>query len=748
MSTFQRTAVQSDLSSVLLALAVALPLLLAQPANAQQPEPAATEGLLMLEEIVVTAQKRAQSIQEVPVAISAFDGRIMEDNGAVNLEDLSGIAPNVQISQMAIIPNVGSFTVRGINFTDPDPNADPKTGLSLDGVFLTRNNGVLLDTFDLERVEVLRGPQGTLYGRNNLAGTINLISARPTAEAGGKVKATFGKYGQQIFRAVLNSGGLGEDGRLRTKLALSTRSYDGYSENAFTGAKLGAQDTDGGRATIAYEGDRFDLRLIGDYVKEDYTGPASSNVWNDPDGVGADGDEHKVNQDLDGFSDFETWGMTLEGNRELSVGTLTLVAGYRELEYETFGDFDGWAGRAGRPQGFPLPPFSAFHIRRVADHDQRSLELRFADSHSDLFDYVLGFFYLKEEFEQANYQNLGFPPLPIFFPLEDPSKAPPLLSIGQESQSVAFFGQTDINVTDQLALVLGGRFTLDEKEVGITRPDGFMEADDVDWDEFTWKAGLNYFVQDDFMLYANAATGYKGGGYNSRATTAANVGPYQPETLISYEVGMKGDFVDGRLRLNAAAFIGDYEDVQSAERRPGNRPGQTDVITDNLGDVEISGVELESTFLLSERLTVQANLAYLDAKWKNYFTSGRDYSYLDLKGVARWSGYLGVDYNVPLGANRLKFHVDARYSDEFNVNGTTNAVNPMTRSHRDHFIADEVVLLNANLTYEGQGGRYRISLYGKNLTDKLNPLSGVHLVAPVVFWGPPRQLGVEVELNF
>ena len=720
-----------------------LPLLLAQPAIAQQAEPG---GQLVLEEIVVTAQKRSQSIQDVPVAVTAFDGGAIEDNGAVNIEDLSGIAPNVHITQMAIIPNVGSLTIRGINFTDPDPNADPKTGVSLDGVFLTRNNGVLMDTFDIERVEVLRGPQGTLYGRNNMAGTINMVTAQPTEDAGGKVKATFGNYGQQIFRAVLNSGSFA-DGRMKAKVALSTRSYDGHHRNTHTGTKLGEHEADGGRATLAYEGDRFDLTLTGDFVNEDIVGPASSNQFNDPYGEGADGDVYKVSQDADGFSDFETWGLSLNANREIEAGTLTLVAGHRELEYHTFGDFDGWAAPFGKPPMVPVP-FQSFHIRRVAEHDQQTVELRFTDAHSDLFDYVVGLFYLQEEFTQTNYQNLGFPPLPFFFPVEDPSKAPELLTIGQESKSLAFFGQTDINLTDRFALVLGGRITLDDKDVAVSRPGGYMVGSDADWDEFTWKAGFNYFAKDDILLYANAATGYKGGGYNSRATTAANVGPYQPETLINYEVGMKADFVDGRVRVNAAAFLSDYEDVQAAERRPGATPGQPDVLTTNLGDVEVSGIELETTLLVSEQLTLQANLAYLDSGWTHYVTGGLDYSFLDLKGAARWSGYLGADFQVPLGTGELAFHVDARYMDKHAINGTTSAGNPRTGSQVDFFFADSATILNANVAFLAQEGRYRVSLYGKNLTDKENPVSGTWLVNPTVHWGMPRQYGLEFELNF
>ena len=731
-------------SGKLLTMGAALALLLVQSSNAQQVESPAG---LVLEEIVVTAQKRSQSIQDVPVSITAIDGSALEDNGAINIEDLSGIAPNVHLSQFGPVPNVGAFTIRGINFTDPDPNADPKTGVSLDGVPLARNNGLLMDMFDIDQVEILRGPQGTLYGRNNMAGTIKLVSARPTEEAGGKFKATFGEHGQQILRAVLNSGSFAE-GRLSAKLALSTREFDGQHKNLYTGNKLGAQDADGARATFAYQGDSFDLTVIADYVSDDVNGPATSSVLNDPDGVGRDGDEYKVNLDGDGYSEFETQGLAINANRDLAIGTLTVVAGHRELEYDTFGDFDGHAGLADRPAFLPVP-FSAFHIRRVADHDQQSIELRFADSHSDLFDYVVGVFHLQEEFTQQNFQNLGFPPplLPLISPLGDASKAPLLATISQEAKSTAIFGQTDVNLTDQFALVIGGRITFDKKELTLSRPGGFVATDDADWDEFTWKAGANYFLSDDVLVYAHAATGYKGGGYNSRATIPQNVGPYEPETLLAFEAGVKGDYADGRVRVNAAAFIGDYENVQAAERRPGAGQG-IDVLTDNLGDVEISGLELESTLLISEQLTLRASLAYVDAAWEEYMTGGQDFSFLDLKNAAEWSGYLGVDYRVPIGRNELAFHLDARYTDDYQVNGTTSSGNPFTRTHFDHFIADSATILNGYIAFQSQDGRYRVSLYGKNLTDETNILSGVALTQPVVFYGMPRQLGIELELNF
>ena len=414
---------KTDLRSSFPVAGMSLAALLAQSGTAQQAD---DDAQPMLEEIVVTAQKRSQSIQDVPVAMTAFGGEALEDNGAVNLEDLSGIAPNVQLTQMAIIPNVGSFTIRGINFTDPDPNADPKTGVSLDGVPLTRNNGLLMDMFDIESVEVLRGPQGTLYGRNNMAGTIKLVSARPTEQAGGKVKATVGDYGQQILRAVLNSGSFA-DGRLRAKVAVSDREFDGQHENLFTGTELGAQEARGGRATVSYEGDGFDVTVIADTVEEEFTGPATSSVLNDPGGIGRDGDEYEVHQDVDGYSDFDTWGLTFQANRELDAGTFTLVAGHRELEYETFGDFDGYAGATDRPRMLP-PPFSffqAFHVRRIAEHDQQTVELRFADAHSDRFDYVVGLFPHAGGVHPAQLPERRIPPATHLLPPRRPGQHAP-----------------------------------------------------------------------------------------------------------------------------------------------------------------------------------------------------------------------------------------------------------------------------------------------------------------------------------
>ncbi|MBX3706725.1 MAG: TonB-dependent receptor [Pseudomonadales bacterium] len=693
---------------------------------------AAATAAPMLEEIVVTAQKRAQSIQDVPIAVTAFDGRMLEDNGAVNIGDLNGIAPNVMIQQQGLVPNTGMFSIRGISFSDPDPNADPKTGVALDGAFLARNNGVLLDMFDIERVEILRGPQGTLFGRNNLAGTINMVSARPTEEFSGKVKGTLGENGQRILRAAVNTGAMA-DGKVLAKLSASTRNYDGFTKNTFTGNKLDSLESHGARLTVQYQPtDRFDLTVIGDYAAERFNGPGTTNETIDAGGTGRDGDPFKVYHDVDGFSDLDTWGVTIESNLQLDAGVVTLVANHRDLQYLTFGDFDGRVGTT------PPPPIT-FHIGRDAKQDQQSLELRFADEHSDLFDYVVGAYLFREEYQQFNLQS----------PTTSFANVRTLSRNGQVSESIALFGQTDINIRENLAFVLGGRLTRDDKdfELNTTLQNGtpIRLQSSESWDQATWKVGLNYFVRDGMMTYVSVATGYKGGGYNSRATVAQNIGPYDPEEVISYEAGLKADLLSQRLRVNAAVFTSDYEDIQGAVRRPGGNPTGTESITQSLGDAEVKGVELEMTALATERLTLTANLAFLDAEWTSFLAdltnSGviTDNSFLDLANAPRWSAYGAIDYEQPVPGGLVGWHLDARYMDKHNTWGRDNA--PV-------YYRKAATMLNGAIEFTPDSDRYRLSVYGRNLTDKEIKTGTAFVIHPVTFFEPPREFGIEAQWNF
>ena len=500
-------------------------------------------GDMVLEEIVVTAQKREQSIQDVPIAITAMDGSLLENNGANNLTDLQGIAPNVVLTGLGLIPNIGKIAIRGIAFLDPDPNADPKTGISVDGVPLTRNAGILNDAFDIERVEILRGPQGTLFGRNNLAGTISMVSAKPTEDPGGKVKLTFGDNGLRTIRAAANTGSFA-DGMLRAKIVGVTRDYDGYYYNAVIGNDLGETSSDGARLTVAFENGRFDATVIADYQDESVIGPGITNHILDADGTGFDGDKYTVNQNLDGFSDLESWSPGASPWNRISRRTLEPSPWWPpRVIWSTSPSATSTASSA--PCRFR--PFSSTSVAKRFMTSKRSN----CDSPTPTATpstTCWGVFYLEEDYVTRIHSNNFTTSL---------AQARNTARNAQTAKSLAFFGQSDVHITERLSLVLGGRITMDDKEFSQHRlfpPPMVLLEPEADWDEFTWKAGLQYAFNDDVMGYATVATGYKGGGFNARASVPQNVGPYGSETVTSYEAGMKGDFLDKRMRINAAAY--------------------------------------------------------------------------------------------------------------------------------------------------------------------------------------------------
>ena len=300
---------------------------------------------MVLEEIVVTAQKREQSIQDVPIAITAMDGNLLENNGANNLTDLHGIAPNVVLTEIGLIPNIGKVAIRGIAFLDPDPNADPKTGISIDGVPLTRNAGILNDAFDIERVEILRGPQGTLFGRNNLAGTISMVSARPTEDPGGKIKLTLGENGLRTVRATANSGSFADAGFSR-KIA-GVPALRGYTR------RLHRQRFGETRQMRRLPGLRKhrSMRPIADWTEANvivgippHTRPGRHRV---------DGDK-SPSTEPGGFSDLETGARQLESNLETDIGLRPWSPPPRDIEYFTSATSTASSARCRSTHSVPL----------------------------------------------------------------------------------------------------------------------------------------------------------------------------------------------------------------------------------------------------------------------------------------------------------------------------------------------------------------------------------------------------------
>lgn len=754
--------------TALLLLSTAAAALAAMPANAQVANPttdaasgAPSDTDDAYGEILVTAQRRSESVQDVPIAISAFNGEMVESSGSTNITSLNGLAPNVVLQTQGLVANVPMISIRGMNTADPDPNADPKVSTIIDGVYIPFVSSTMLDLFDVERIEILKGPQGVLFGKNNLAGTLNVISARPTDDFGGEVRVSLGSHGLKQFRGKVNSGRFADDA-LAAKIAVNFRDYDGYSRNVVTGNRLNGANVKSVRGALEYDrGGAFDSTLVVDWLKQKTTGPAPHVLDNGnpnwdllPDEVKTDVRKSAVL--FDPFAHTESYGGSWNANLDVGWGTVSAVLGYRHLDYVTRGDFDGL-----------ITPAPQLDVTRDFSGKSKSGELRYVSPAGEPVDFVVGVYYQTDQWRQFNTV------------LANPTTTT-LAQLHQDTESYAAFALVNAHPVDGLTLSIGGRYSHDSKDYDIASQvlvngnqiSSFATNRKAKWSEFTPRLTVNYEVAPDIMLYANYSQGYKAGGFNSRGTIPENIGPYNPERVNAFEIGAKTDLFDRLLRLNVAGFVNNYRDLQSSVTKMGVvRPEN---ITTNVAAAKIYGFEIESLWRPADGFTIGANLAYLHARYTDFcadtdgvFTNGApepgqcgpavpillngvpngtfavptDATGLDLANAPEWSGSLSLDYAIPTSFGEVKLHGDARYSSRFNTWG---------RSNDPGYYRDEVVLVNASIAIAGEDERWKVTLYGTNLTDQ-EVISGATSAGatPISqFYQPPREFGVDLSFKF
>lgn len=712
-------------------------------------------------EILVTAQRRSESVQDVPIAISAFNSEMVEASGSTNITSLNGLAPNVVLQTQGLVANVPMIAIRGMSTADPDPNADPKVSTIIDGVYIPFVSSTMLDLFDVERIEVLKGPQGVLFGKNNLAGTINVITGRPTDDFGVEARLTLGSFGLKQFRGKVNTGRFAGDA-LAAKVSFNFRDYNGYSRNVITGNRLNGANVKSVRGTLEYDqGGPFDSTIVVDWLKQDTTGPAPHVLDNGdpnwdllPDVVKTDVRKSAVL--FDPIANTETYGGSWSSNLDVGWGTISSVLGYRHLTYITRGDFDGL-----------ITPAPQLDVTRDFSGESKSGELRYVSPAGEPVDFVVGLYYQTDQWRQFNTV------------LATPTTTT-LAQLRQDTESYALFALVNAHPLDGLTLSLGGRYSHDRKKYDIAtqvlvngnQTSSFQSSLEASWAEFTPRLTVNYEVTPDVMVYANYSQGYKAGGYNSRGTIPENVGPYNPERVNAFEVGAKTDLFDQLLRLNVAGFVNNYRDLQSSVTKMGAVRAEN--ITTNVAAAKIYGFEVESLLRPMEGLTIGANVAYLHARYTNFcadtngvFTNGApevgqcgpatpilingipngtfavptDSSGLDLANAPKWSGSLSVDYAIPVSFGEIKLHSDARYSARFNTWG---------RSNLPGYYRDEVVLLNASIAVAGQDDKWKVTLYGSNLTDQEVISGATNAGATPIsqFYQPPREFGVDFAVKF
>lgn len=708
----------------------------------------------VLEEVIVTAQKKEESMQTVAVAVTAFSAETFNNAGMLNVEDLTRLTPGFTMSTYN--PVSPQPYIRGIGSNPSDAGSDASIGIFVDEVYAGRAGGYSADMYDIERVEVLRGPQGTLYGRNVPGGAINVISKRPTEEMEGFLEVTGGDYDLWAAKGAI-SGPLMDN--VAGRLAFSTRKRDGHIDNVVTGNDLNDEDNKSVRGRLDFEPtDTFSIQLIAEYSKDDLKGPAarnyegiSSTLLLESLGLGflapveppTSSAIDTVELAVDGFAKREMKGYSMKMDWDVGDAmTLTSITGYRENDYSFEDDL----------MGIALPIFL-----NSADEssDQFSQELRLSSS-SDKLEWTVGLYYLEEDVDRLEYWDLSY-----FDPIFGLDALGLTAAVGYDQKntttSYAAFGQLTYSLTDRLDLTLGGRYSQDEKdfklttsgveigfgfltpdpETGLAQP--FSASDDESWDNFSPKVALEYAATDDLFIYGTFARGFKSGGYNGLATDSLQAStPFDEEQADSYELGMKADFMDNLVRLNAAVFYTDYTDMQVFFTSPSG----LGIVIDNAAEATIQGVELELFVSPIDGLDISATYAYLDTE-VDEFADKPEVKGNQLARSPENTASLSAQYIVPVSDGLdVLMRADYSYQDNMFFNIENSSISA----------ADDYSLVNMRLALQAAQG-WELALWGKNITDEEYRVHGFDAsfganVAAATLYGNPRMWGVSASYAF
>lgn len=694
--------------------------------------PVAAQESIGLDDIVVTAQKREESLQKTPISVAAFTAANLEARGIANLTDLKAQVPNLQLTPHPNSATTSLVFIRGVGNLDDQITQDPSVAVYADGVYIGRSQGLINEVAELERIEVLRGPQGSLYGRNATGGAINFISSPPELGAfEASQSLAIGNYDQFRARTRLN---IPVGDALAVELGYVHSQKDGYVRNRGTGvARFGDQRRDAYRAAVRwapsdvidvrYTYDRSDIGDTPQYVVPVAFYPAFAERPSESSSAVA------------GLmrNDVLAQGHNLTASWEVA-DTLTLksVTGYRKLA--NFSNQNYLAGALG--------PFALFTNRFQDRQKQFSEELQLIGSGlGDQLDYVLGLYYFDES---ARTRAIT----------ETAARDVTDRAITADNRAYAAFGQATYSpdaFDRRLHMTLGLRWSRDERQASmqdrITRANGAVTVlpegrGDNSFENLSPTAILAYDLTDRINAYAKVSRGYKSGGYNVRASTTQRFNEgFGPETLTSYEVGLRSDLLDQRLRINATLFHADYKDIQLSIQSDPSNPTRSDVL--NAGKARIQGFELDVAAKPSNAITFTLSYGYTDAQYRRIEgPGGQDLAALYVfTNIPRHSLNLGADYvlpETPIGT--LTASLNYSFQDKI-----------YTSSNDPRYIIPDYALLNARLTLTEipvGAGDLRLSVWGKNLTDKKYYSFHSNSGLPSAIFGDPRSYGLEVSFAF
>ncbi len=682
----------------------------------------AAEAQSTIENVTVTASKRETALQSTPLAITALTADALEKAHIDTTNDLQLHVPGFVMSTNII---QGEAYIRGIGTDISSIAADPSVAFMIDGIYLPRLSTSLQDLYDVERVEVVKGPQGTLYGRNATGGVVNIVSKLPGDTFGLDADVLYGNYNEQRYRVAV-TGPLGDGASGRVSLIRHSR--DGYVKNVFLGGTVDPQDTWAGRGSIRLQpSDDVDIVLSGDF-SNDKGAPASAIRVLSTDapallfGGTVTSDPYKVNENFRNEVTNEQYGFSGRLTWNTGGSTLTSLTAYRHSHYKLVLDLDGTEANW----------FT--HDPDLQNSSTFSQEVQLASNPGATIDWIVGAYYFNEDAD-SNY-NLS---LPLFAVNVNPVAT-------NRTDAYALYGEATYHVTDRFSLTAGLRYSDEHKKTSVVAlshgvPTGSF-AGSQSWDAFTPKFGAQYFVDGNVMLYASATRGFKSGGFNSTAIqTPQN---FNPEFVWSYEAGVKSTLMDGRLLLNANAFYYDYSDLQV------NKYDAVNIVTlENAAQAAIKGFEAEVAFKPTDGLTLAANVSVLDPKYGEFTSVDPDHPLL---------GPISLDGNQLVRAPKFTASVSAEYTAELESLGSLTAHTEYFYRSRIYFTPfnDPAVgqegfgLWNASLRFDNADGRWSLSAYVNNIAGQLyyqEKARSASIVGTIGWPGTPRTYGVSAALH-
>lgn len=758
--------------------------------------------------VLVTAQRTEQDLQDVPLSMLAYDSRALEVLSIDDIQELAEVAPGLVVSGQAPSTGEVSLFVRGIGSSVQGIGVESTVGFYLDGVYVPRPVGFLDELLDVERIELLRGPQGTLWGRNSTGGAINLVTKQPAGQLAGRL---FGEYGQIEGTGSLDSRRLAGSvtGPLSDwvlgRFAASSSRADNYTTNVLADDPGLNRDATSLRGALTFlPSEKVSLTVGVDSIEDDH----HNNFFFRPGQVGPDtvlgtlirfydlelpSDPHQIAVDVDPVADYQEQGLRLDLEWSLASDLqLRAITGARDLESERTSDIDGT----------PLEFVENFDR---LDSEWWSQELQLSGSAGSL-DWIGGLYAFHEEAEeftdtlsdQALFSQFFFAQNPGLFqfdpdtfcstnpfvpsfvcgpsyyaavapfiglPLPGNKASATFFDRSVDTDSYAVYGQGYAQLSDTFTLTGGLRYTIDEKTHALTTLGSFQTGElrtevlDDDWDQITPKLGIEWRPQDDVMVYGAVTTGYKSGGFNSTSFQPS----FDQEEILSYEAGVKSMLAGGRVRVNAAAFLYDYDDLQVAILFPDRRT------VENAAEAELTGFELDVDWRLSDRLRLVFNGALLDDEFVRFDSQdplvvGRVEDELNAMGVfdpaiigaavaqvptTDLSGrglpqapdvntYTALEYTLPVGEGQLLLRADHQYTDDL-------AFDPF-----EAFVQDSYDLLGAGISYTSRDSRWWVNLYGKNLDDEDYVLTEffARVTGSLQVYAPPANWGLQLGVRF